>query len=89
MLTVGFGVGWLNMIEMQAATANSLGLVSSGEITVSKVRYRKKNSLGGREINYDVITGRVGSFFFCSGFVVPGLTPLGKAALGDGGGVSK
>ncbi|WP_347554190.1 hypothetical protein [Robbsia sp. KACC 23696] len=77
------GSAQLNMTEMQTTTAKTLGLASSDEITVTNVIYEQKNSLGGRQISYDATTAR-GRRFTCTAFVIPGLTPLDKAAYSNG-----
>ena len=48
------GTTQMNMIEVQTATAKTLGLASSDEITISNVQYGEKNSLGGQKVSYDV-----------------------------------
>ncbi|MFJ3681399.1 hypothetical protein [Pseudomonas sp. NPDC090208] len=77
------GAAQVNMTEMQTATAKTLGLASSDEITVTNVQYAEKNALGGQKLSYDATTAR-GRKFACTAFVIPGLTPLDKAAWSDG-----
>jgi len=77
------GTAQVNMTEMQTQTAKTLGLASSDEITVTNVRYTKKNAIGGTELTYDATTAR-GRRFACSAFVIPGLTPLDMASWSDG-----
>jgi hypothetical protein len=77
------GTTQLNMIEVQTATAKTLGLASSDEITISNVQYEKANSMGGQNVSYDVATAR-GRRFVCTGFVVAGLTPMDKPKLSNG-----
>lgn len=82
-LLTACGSNQVNMTQMQTETAKTLGLASSDEITVSNVRYQKKNSVGGSELTYDAVTAR-GRKFACSAFVMAGLTPLDEAAWTDG-----
>ncbi|WP_341958825.1 hypothetical protein [Pseudomonas sp. RC10] len=77
------GSAQVNMTEVQTATAKTLGLASSDEITVTNIQYAKQNALGGQKLTYDATTAR-GRKFACSAFVIPGLTPLDKAAWNDG-----
>jgi hypothetical protein len=74
------GTAQLNMIQVQTATAKTLGLASSDEITISNVQYEKVNSIGGQNFSYDATTVR-GRRFTCTGFIVAGLTPLDKPKL--------
>jgi len=83
LLLSGCGSSQVNMIEMQSATAQTLGLASSDEITVANVKYAEKNSLGGQKLSYDATTAR-GRKFACTAYVTPGLTPLDKAMWSDG-----
>ncbi|SAI23833.1 Uncharacterised protein [Bordetella ansorpii] len=77
------GTTQMNMIEVQTATAKTLGLASSDEITISNVQYGEKNSLGGQKVSYDATTAR-GRNFSCTAFMIPGLTPFDKPTFNDG-----
>ncbi|MBN3782524.1 hypothetical protein G3O06_34065 [Burkholderia sp. Ac-20345] len=67
----------MNMIDVQASTAKTLGLASSDEITVANVQYGKKDGLGGQKVSYDATTGK-GRRFGCTVFMIPGLTPIDR-----------
>ncbi|WP_260986104.1 hypothetical protein [Bordetella genomosp. 13] len=77
------GTTQMNMIEVQNATAKTLGLASSDEITIANVQYGEKNSLGGQKVSYDATTAR-GRKFSCTAFMIPGLTPFDKPTFNDG-----
>jgi hypothetical protein len=76
------GTAQMNMIEVQTATAKTLGLASSDEITITDVKYGTKNALGGTPTSYVATTGK-GRRFACSVFMIPGLTPLDKPTYSD------
>ncbi|MBN3794685.1 hypothetical protein [Burkholderia sp. Ac-20392] len=67
----------MNMIDVQASTAKTLGLASSDEITVANVQYGTKDGLGGQKVSYDATTGK-GRRFGCTVFMIPGLTPIDR-----------
>ncbi|VWL87636.1 hypothetical protein [Burkholderia lata] len=73
----GCGSTQMNMIDVQASTAKTLGLASSDEITVANVQYGKKDGLGGQKVSYDATTGK-GRRFGCTVFMIPGLTPIDR-----------
>ncbi|SAL29646.1 LysR family transcriptional regulator [Caballeronia sordidicola] len=77
------GTTQMNMIDVQTATAKTLGLASSDEITISNVKYGQKNALGGQQVGYDATTSR-GRRFSCTAFMIPGLTPLNPPTFNNG-----
>ncbi|NPT39167.1 hypothetical protein [Paraburkholderia xenovorans] len=77
------GTTQMNMIDVQTATAKTLGLASSDEITIANVKYGQKNALGGQQVSYDATTSR-GRRFSCTAFMIPGLTPLNPPTFNNG-----
>jgi hypothetical protein len=77
------GTTQMNMIDVQSATAKTLGLASSDEITISNTKYGEKNALGGQQVSYDATTTR-GRRFSCTAFMIPGLTPLNPPTFNNG-----
>jgi hypothetical protein len=77
------GTTQMNMIDVQTATAKTLGLASSDEITITNVKYGQKNALGGQQVGYDATTSR-GRRFSCTAFMIPGLTPLNPPTFNNG-----
>src|SRR5579859_160194 len=76
------GTTQMNMIDVQASTAKTVGLASSDEIVIANVRYGQKNGLGGQQVSYDATTGK-GRRFRCTVFMIPGLTPIDKPTYND------
>lgn len=77
------GTTQMNMIDVQTSTAQTLGLASSDEVTITNVQYGEKNTLGGQKVSYDATTAR-GRRFVCTAFMIPGLTPFDKPTFNDG-----
>jgi len=77
------GTTQMNMIDVQKATAETLGLASSDELTITNVKYGEKNMLGGQDVSYTATTVR-GRKFLCTAFMIPGLTPLEAPKFSDG-----
>jgi len=73
----------VNTIAVQNATAQTLGLASSDEVSITNVQYEKKNALGGTLVTYDATTSR-GRRFNCEIFMIPGLTVLDRPSYNDG-----
>jgi hypothetical protein len=76
------GTTQMNMIDVQASTAKTVGLASSDEIVIANVQYGQKNGLGGQQVSYDATTGK-GRRFTCTVFMIPGLTPIDKPTYND------
>ena len=76
------GTTQMNMIDVQASTAKTIGLASSDEIVIANVQYGQKNGLGGQQVSYDATTGK-GRRFTCTVFMIPGLTPIDKTTYND------
>ena len=77
------GTTQMNMISVQNSTAETLGLASSDELTISNVKYGEKNALGGQHVSYDATTAR-GRRFSCTAFMIPGLLPFDAPKFSDG-----
>lgn len=77
------GTTQMNMMDVQSATARTMGLASSDELVITNVQYGQKNGLGGQQVSYDATTGK-GRRFTCTVFMIPGLTPIDKPTYNDG-----